>query len=1272
MRVELLIDFMIFHFQLIRCSFEFFLPKKKSLMQLVTTTASLPLAAIALMAAIAIDPLQAQTIVPAPDGTDTDVTPDGSRIDISGGKTSSDGANLFHSFEKFGLNQNEIANFLSNPSIQNILGRVVGGEASQINGLIQVSGGNSNLFLLNPAGIVFGPNASLNVLGDFAATTANGIGFGANWFNAAGENNYAALVGTPDAFAFTMGQPGVIVNAGNLKVTPQHNLTLAGGTVVNTGQMSAPGGQLTVAAIPGTNMVRVSQPGNLLSLDIPLTLDSSQPGEWQLPMSLAELVTGNNTGQNLGLRVNSNGQTELVASGTQLPAEAGTAIASGTLDVSDSRPGAIGGTVHVLGDKVGLVGAQVTASGTNGGGTVLIGGDYKGQGTVPKATHTYVSHDSKITADSLQAGNGGRVVAWADGSTDFYGYITARGGNNFGDGGFVEVSGKQDLLFRGMVDTYAPNGSMGTLLLDPTNIIYHTGSNDSQSPIISGYICCLIRLVNISTAISKLELERLSGATNVILEASNNITISALGNIGANDGSSTTYSPGSLTFQPGSGSITLAADADNSGAGAFVMNSADTISAHGRNLSISGASLSLGNIDVSAVGNAGNIKLTSSQGDIEIGSINAASSSGQGGNVEIDSNRFFRALATIPGTTEKISISAVGSPDGGSIEIKQQGGSLRVPERSFSVGGDLTIVSNPEGNGTVGAIVTSQSGQEVRFDEGEVFPRSISRGSEDILKITTDDPILPPPPLLDPAQNAEVQTSVNTIQEPPEVELLSPAPDLAQNAEVQTSVNTIQEPPAVEPPLPMSSPLLDLAQNAEVQTSVNTTQELPEVEPPPSPNPIVTASSSVTSAEFTQCRQFEEYFGNKLAQFSGEKNSCGKVQTVEDARSLLNTLAGQTGRKSAIVYILPDTQELRVTAHFPEGAPVIKSIPLNRTALLKVAREFRDEVAPFVTDPVTSEVILDVNKLKTTSYLASAQQLYKWLIAPIEADLKAQGINTLVLSVGPGLRSLPLAALHDGKQFLVEKYSIGLIPSLNLTDTRYRSLKNARILAMGASTFTDLNPLPAVPTEIATIVQDAWQGQSFLNEDFTLNKLRAERHQKPFSIVHLATHAEFQPGRPSDSFIQLWNQKLGLDQLRRLELALPTVELLTLSACQTAVGDEEAELGFAGLAVAAGVKTSVASLWTVSDIGTLGLMTEFYRQLSKAPIKAEALQQVQIAMFKGQVRLEGNQLIGPTGKVTLPPATARLLNEQLASYQGIKNLAHPYFWSAFTMIGSPW
>jgi CHAT domain-containing protein len=120
---------------------------------------------------------------------------------------------------------------------------------------------------------------------------------------------------------------------------------------------------------------------------------------------------------------------------------------------------------------------------------------------------------------------------------------------------------------------------------------------------------------------------------------------------------------------------------------------------------------------------------------------------------------------------------------------------------------------------------------------------------------------------------------------------------------------------------------------------------------------------------------------------------------------------------------------------------------------------------------------------------------------------------------------------------------------------------------------------------------------------------------------------------------------------------------VVLSACRTALGDEEAELGFSGFAVQAGSKSALASLWYVSDEGTLGLMSEFYQRLKTAPIKSEALRQVQIAMIKGEVRLSGGKLITSQRKIDLPPILQQL---------GDRELQHPYFWAAFTMIGNPW
>ncbi|MEK7841302.1 MAG: hypothetical protein AAB197_01390, partial [Deltaproteobacteria bacterium] len=216
---------------------------------------------------------------------------------------------------------------------------------------------------------------------------------------------------------------------------------------------------------------------------------------------------------------------------------------SGTIDASGTGGGQTGGTVHVLGEKVGLFDhANITVSGDAGGGTVLVGGDLHGQGTVQNAFRTYVSADSTINADALTNGNGGKVVVWADDVTRYYGHISARGGAQGGDGGFVEVSGKESLVFRGMVDASAPHGRAGSLLLDPKNItIANLGvdvvaTNDQFAENAAGSVTFDADLI---TAVTNL-------GTAVTLQANNDITVNEAITTVNGGGAG-----GALTFQAG-------------------------------------------------------------------------------------------------------------------------------------------------------------------------------------------------------------------------------------------------------------------------------------------------------------------------------------------------------------------------------------------------------------------------------------------------------------------------------------------------------------------------------------------------------------------------------------------------------------------------------------------------------------------------------------------------------------------------------------------------
>ena len=549
----------------------------------------------------------AQPITPAPDGTNTRITPDGQRYDIDGGTLSRDGSNLFHSFQQFGLNQGETANFISNPQIHNILGRVVGGDPSIINGLIQVTGGNSNLFLMNPAGILFGPNASLNIPADFTATTANGIGFGNGWFNAFGTNDYANLVGTPSAFNFNISQLGTIINEGNRTLTTRSSLNLYSSPDINTGTLSTPDGNINITAVPNGNTLRISQPGHLLSLEIIPIGDNNQ--------SLPQLLTGGDPIHHATtVEKLQDGTIRLTGSQTPIPIASGVAVVSGNVDVGGLKPNY---ELNILGDKIALIGANIDASGASGGGNIHIGGNYQGAGPLPNATHTYIDQNTNISANAIiNSGNGGQIIIWSENTTQFHGNISATGIEN---GGFVEISGKQNLIFRGNVDLSAPNGNNGTLLLDPENITIVNGSggaDDSQisdNQILSGD-------VGTTYTISETALENTNFNAAVELQATNNITVEDL-------------TDNSLTFQPGSGAITFTADADNNGSGAFTMNSWDSIYAPGRSVTINAASITLGNVDTSLTsGNGGSVTLNATD-DINTADICAGCNSNNAANL---------------------------------------------------------------------------------------------------------------------------------------------------------------------------------------------------------------------------------------------------------------------------------------------------------------------------------------------------------------------------------------------------------------------------------------------------------------------------------------------------------------------------------------------------------------------------------------------------------------------------------------------------------------
>jgi CHAT domain-containing protein/Flp pilus assembly protein TadD len=250
------------------------------------------------------------------------------------------------------------------------------------------------------------------------------------------------------------------------------------------------------------------------------------------------------------------------------------------------------------------------------------------------------------------------------------------------------------------------------------------------------------------------------------------------------------------------------------------------------------------------------------------------------------------------------------------------------------------------------------------------------------------------------------------------------------------------------------------------------------------------------------------------------------------------------------------------------------------------------------------------------------QKGYDLLVRPAESELAASGIKTLVFGLDGELKNLPMAALHDGQQYLVEKYSVALTPSLQLLEPRPLNRGQIKVLVGGLSEARDIfRPLPGVEFEVKQIKAEIPTSSVLLNQEFTSNALQDQINAAPYPVVHLASHGEFS-SNAENTFILAWDTRINVKQLGGLLQAREKsdrrpIELLVLSACKTAAGDNRAALGLAGVAVRSGARSTLATLWPVDDQSTSDFMVKFYKELAQSQVtKAQALRHAQLALLK--------------------------------------------------------
>ena len=297
-------------------------------------------------------------------------------------------------------------------------------------------------------------------------------------------------------------------------------------------------------------------------------------------------------------------------------------------------------------------------------------------------------------------------------------------------------------------------------------------------------------------------------------------------------------------------------------------------------------------------------------------------------------------------------------------------------------------------------------------------------------------------------------------------------------------------------------------------------------------------------------------------------------------------------------------------------------LPDRVELLVSFAGHLQSFVLPVGVEPFTNEIREFRQKLvkKTTwEFLPHAQKLYDWLIRPLEKDLAALSPDTLVFVPDGPLRTIPMAALHDGNQFLINRYQIAITPSLNLTDPKPVNREQAKMLSMGVTEAVQGFPgLPFVGDELKAI-KEFYGGDQLKNDQFRLVNLEKELKTQPFTMVHVASHGQF-GGNGNETFLLTFNERFTMDRFGEyiglFKFREEPLDLLTLSACETAAGDDRAALGLAGVAVRAGARSALATLWQVNDPASYELITEFYRQLQKPDVsRAAALQAAQLKLL---------------------------------------------------------
>jgi CHAT domain-containing protein len=455
-------------------------------------------------------------------------------------------------------------------------------------------------------------------------------------------------------------------------------------------------------------------------------------------------------------------------------------------------------------------------------------------------------------------------------------------------------------------------------------------------------------------------------------------------------------------------------------------------------------------------------------------------------------------------------------------------------------------------------------------------------------------------------------------------------------------------------------------QNSAIQLG----QELSKLRQVPEPN-----RTSAQQQRIAQLTQLEEDLNRQFNDFVRSPDVAGylkqlsfEIQQQTVSLSDLDALRDNLKRLNAVLLyplILPDRLELIITT--PDSAPLRRTVNLSSTELNKTILEFRQQMKVCETN-LGSCYATDTEKVKAIS-----QKLYNWLIKPLEADLKQANAQSIIYAPDGQLHYIPLAALHDGNQWLTQRLRVNNITAKSLGNLDPQPSKpQLKVLAgaftegryqfsVGTEQFA-FEGLPFAKKEIAQLVAAIPSTTPFLDQAFSLAAVKPRMNE--YNVLHLATHAAFLPGQPENSFILFGNGDRAT--LRDIESwTLNNVDMVILSACETGLGlklgDGVEILGLGYQFQNRGVGSTIASLWQVNDESTQRLMDTLYTQLKKRNTsKAEALRQAQLALMQSKGGSSGQT----KGSISVQPGAGNNSSSQSIDYN------HPYYWAPFILIGN--